>query len=65
MKEIVILITVVAVFTISIIGSAIFVHKVKCESAYENYQPQFGVISGCRIMVEGKLTPVDIVRELN
>lgn len=38
--------------------------RAECLNAYENYQPQWGILHRCRIMVDGKLTPVDIVREL-
>lgn len=43
---------------------AYFYDKKECLSSYNNYLPQFSVFSGCRIMVNGLLTPVDIVREL-
>ena len=36
-----------------------------CLSAYESYQPQYGFWTGCRVMRNGKLTPVDIIREIN
>lgn len=35
-----------------------------CLSSYSNYQPQYSFFTDCRIMVNGVLTPVDIVREL-
>ena len=35
-----------------------------CINSYSNFQPQWGVWTGCRIMVNGVLTPTDIVREL-
>lgn len=38
--------------------------KSACLTGYENYQPQYGFITGCRIMHDGKLTPIDIVREI-
>lgn len=65
MKEMIIVLVVFAVLIGTFLCAALFMTKIQCKSAYENYQPQWGIISGCRIMVDGKLTPVDIVRELN
>lgn len=65
MKGIIILFTVVVVISGSISSLAFYARSIQCKSAYENYQPEWGIISGCRIVVGGKLTPVDIVRELN
>lgn len=45
------------------VGAITFKRKV-CITAYKDYNPQWGLMSGCRIVVDGKLTPVDIVREL-
>jgi hypothetical protein len=39
--------------------------RASCLQSYENYQPQYGFISGCRIVVYGVLTPTDIVVKLN
>jgi len=36
----------------------------QCLEAYSNFEPQWSFFSGCRIVIDGKLTPVDIVREL-
>ena len=33
-------------------------------TSYSNFEPEWSFFSSCRIMVNGKLTPVDIVREL-
>jgi hypothetical protein len=41
-----------------------FVDKVHCFSAYEEYSPSHGVFSGCRIMWNGKLTPVTLIRNV-
>jgi hypothetical protein len=41
-----------------------YLNGVSCRSKYEGFQPQYTFFSGCRIMVDGKLTPVDIVREM-
>lgn len=53
-----------AVIVIIFIYSTIFVMKKTCLESYEYYQPQWGIFTGCRIIVDGKLTPVNIVREL-
>ncbi len=48
-------------------GTGLFVNWVEqtsCLNSYENFQPQYGFFSGCRIVVNGILTPTDIVREL-
>lgn len=65
MKEAIIIFSISMILIVSIFSVALFMTNIQCKSAYENYQPQWGFISGCRIMVDGKLTPVNIVRELN
>lgn len=35
-----------------------------CESAYSQYEPQYGYLSGCRIMWNGVLTPTDMVKNV-
>lgn len=53
-----------ALFVIAVlIGTALY-YRQQCLEAYENYQPQWGIITQCRVMVDGRLTPVGIVREL-
>ena len=64
MKEIICLFILAIIGGIGVYSAAYFVERQSCLSAYENLQPQFGPFSGCRIMVDGVLTPVDIVREL-
>jgi len=53
----------IAILSMAFIGTY-FLKKKSCLVAYENFQPSFALFSDCRIMVEGNLTPVDIVREL-
>lgn len=48
-----------------LIGFVMWSDSKSCYSGYENYQPKWGVFSGCRVMWDGKLTPVDIVREIH
>jgi len=38
--------------------------KAQCLASYSNYQPQYTILSGCRVMWNGVLTPTDIVREM-
>ncbi len=35
-----------------------------CISSYSAYNPSWGFISGCRIEWEGKLTPVDMIKNI-
>lgn len=35
-----------------------------CIEGYSAYEPQYTFITGCRIMVDGKLTPTEIIREV-
>jgi len=62
MKEI--LMPVISVLAI-IFGLAFIIDKSSCLMSYSEYQPQYGFFSGCRIVVDDKLTPVQMVRELN
>lgn len=38
--------------------------KKECLTSYENYQPNFSFFGDCRVMIDGKLTPVDMVKIL-
>ena len=38
---------------------------VSCRSSYANYQPQYSLFTGCRIIWKGVLTPIDIVRTID
>jgi len=42
-----------------------FVNKLQCNAKYKDYKPQYGLSSGCRIEWNGKLTPVEMVRQIN
>lgn len=50
---------------IASIFGANYLSGVSCRAAYANYQPEYGFFTGCRVMWNGKLTPTDIVREIN
>jgi len=52
------------VISLVFIGSYSLTKKV-CLDSYSNFEPEFGIWTNCRISVEGVMTPVDIVRELN
>lgn len=52
-----------AIMVITVFG-ANYSNSISCANKYEGFGPQYSFWSGCRIMVDGKLTPVDIVREI-
>jgi hypothetical protein len=66
LSSIIVLLIILAMF--SFIGMIVFtkylIENKQCLNSYELYQPQYKFWAGCRIMVDGKLTPTDIVREL-
>ena len=41
----------------------IFIAKKTCLESYSNFQPEYSIFKSCRIMVDGVMTPIDIVRE--
>lgn len=41
-----------------------FADKHTCYSAWEDFSPEYGFWTGCRIVVDGKRVPTDKVREL-
>ena len=55
-------------FLLAIIILSIFAgyysQKIQCLSKYESYSPEFSLFGGCKIMWSGKMTPIDIVREI-
>ena len=38
---------------------------ISCRESYAPYQPQYSIMTGCRIMWKGVLTPTDIVRTID
>ncbi len=36
-----------------------------CKSKYADYKPSYGFFSECRIIYEGKLTPVNMIKNIN
>jgi len=49
----------------AVVTFAFWVSEKSCLESYSNFQPQWGIFTDCRIIVDGVLTPVDIVREFN
>jgi len=54
----------VIVFSVGLVSLLNWMSNKQCLTAYSNFEPQWGFFSKCRIVVDGKLTPVEIVREL-
>jgi len=42
-----------------------YLNKKTCFSMYQDYNPQFGFFENCRIEWKGKLTPVDMIKNIN
>ena len=42
-----------------------FMDSYECHSKYSSFKAEYGIFSGCRIEWNGKITPVDIIREIN
>lgn len=54
---------VVIFFIISSIAAPFEMYS--CKAQYRDYNPKWGFWSGCRIEWEGKMTPVDMVKNIN
>lgn len=54
----------VATVIIGLFALVAVMSRASCLSGYSEYQPRWGMVSGCRIIHDGKLTPTDIVREV-
>ena len=63
MEETIVILSLIVIL-IGVVGIGILMANLSCINSYSNFEPQWGILTGCRIMVDGKLTPVDIVREL-
>ena len=59
-----ILAIILSVILITFVPAYLF-SKSHCMKAYENYEPNFSIVGGCRVKWSGRLTPVDIIREIN
>lgn len=47
------------------VALGLFLNRTACLAQYESYNPQWGVFSDCRIVWEGKLTPVSMIKNIN
>ena len=66
MKEVIIATILISILILSFaITSGYFLGKKICLDSYSDFEPQFGLWTSCRIMADGKLTPVDIIRKLD
>ena len=65
MKEVSIIVAICIVCFWGIFQFAFWASEKTCIESYSNYKAEWGVFSGCRIEWQGKLTPVDIIREID
>lgn len=59
----VLLLVFVVVFS-GVIPIVYSINKKSCLSAYNEYTPSYTLWGGCKVEWNGKLTPVDIIREI-
>lgn len=52
-------------YFVLLIVVAYFLAQRFCLESYSQYSPQYGVFTDCRIMFNGKLTPVDMIKNIN
>lgn len=53
-------------FILGVIQGLKAIDKKQCFTRYSEYNPTYeGMISGCKVMWNGKLTPISIIREIN
>lgn len=43
-------------------GISYFANKISCYKKYSDYQPEYTLFGGCRIELNGKMTPVEAAR---
>lgn len=55
-------VVVCAAFFAGICAIAYVINKVQCYKKYADYSPEYSYWGGCRIEINGKLTPVEAVR---
>lgn len=48
-----------------LLGIGYPIEKAICLNAYSEYQPKFAFWTGCQIVWDGKLTPVDMVKNIS
>lgn len=54
----------IVLLIVLLIAGVFYLDKMSCLQSYESYKPQWGIVTGCRIEVDGKLTPVYVYREI-
>lgn len=62
MKEALAIIVLVLIITIT---GGFLIDKASCKNKYQEFQPQYSLLGGCKVMWSGRLTPIDIIREIN
>lgn len=55
----------IAVLGLILYFPANWLNNKQCKAQYSEYNPQYRFMSGCRIMYDGKLTPVDMIKNIN
>lgn len=63
-KEILVLAFSTVVFILGALYLSNQMAKISCYQSYSEYKTDYGFYSGCRIMWNDKLTPVEIIREI-
>lgn len=64
-KEIIEIVLWGVVFVGLVIWGTTSLNAKQCLSKYSEYQASYSFMSGCRVVWNGKVTPVDIIREIN
>ncbi len=71
MRDIIVLIIIVLIgfasILIPLVSLDYFLQKEKCYAKYSEYQPEFSFWGGCRVVWEGRITPVENIgfRDIN
>ena len=64
-KILIVALIIVSTFIGILIIPAVFIDKVSCKNSYSEYNPQWSFWGGCKIDYNGKLTPVDMIKNIN
>lgn len=56
---------ILVVISMALIVGVVSLDKNHCLKAFEAYSPQWGLMSGCRIEFQGRLTPVNMIKNIN
>lgn len=57
--------SIMLVITLLILPIVYQIDKKLCLDRYQDYKPIFSLFGGCKIDFEGKLTPVDMIKNIN